>query len=68
MPITLVKYPVSVRNDGIHVILFENNSFYNKVHIEHVEALEKIQYNRFNAILVSYVVVDLNAKVLMNLL
>jgi hypothetical protein len=38
MHVTLAGYLIYVRNDGIHVVLFENSYFYNKVHIEPVEA------------------------------
>lgn len=41
MPITLARYPISVKNDGIPIVLFENSSFYNKIHTKLVEALKK---------------------------
>jgi hypothetical protein len=38
MGVTLTKYLIYVRNDGILVVLFENSSFYIKVHIKPIEA------------------------------
>jgi hypothetical protein len=73
MLITSTEYPISVRNDGIHVVLIENNSFYNKVIIEHVKALEGNHYNSLKVIHVSFgvrehVEVNPNAKILVNVL
>jgi len=73
MPVTLAGYPISIKNDGIPIILFENSCFYNRIRTKIVEALEKNQYNGFNAIPVcsgakEFVIVDLNVKTLMNLL
>ncbi len=73
MPITPTEYPVSVRNDGIHVVLIENSSFYNKVSIEHVEALEGNHYNGLKVMHVSFgvrepVIINPDAKILVNVL
>jgi hypothetical protein len=53
MPITLIGYPIFIRNEGIHARLVENGSFYNIVCIKLVEILEGNQYNDFKAILAS---------------
>jgi uncharacterized membrane protein YobD (UPF0266 family) len=37
--VALMRYPIFVRNGEILAILIENGSFYNKVHIDYVEAL-----------------------------
>jgi hypothetical protein len=51
IPITPTKYPIYVRNDGTHVILIENSSFYNTYH---VESLEGNPYNGLKVIHVSF--------------
>jgi len=52
--ITLIGYPIFIRNEGIHAWLVENNYFYNIVHVELVEILEGNQYNDFKTILASF--------------
>lgn len=41
MHVTLVGYPISIRNDGILIVIFENSCFYNRIRTKLVEALEK---------------------------
>ncbi len=59
--VIIVEYPVFVRNDEIFVVLIENSSFHNKVCIEPIETIKGHHSRKF-------VVVDFNAKVLVNLL
>jgi hypothetical protein len=54
-----VRYPIFVRNDGILAILVENNSFYNIVRIEPIQALEGNQYNGFKTILINHGAINL---------
>lgn len=70
---TTCEYPIFIRNDETPTILFENDSFYNKVCKEPVEILEGNHFSGFKAIHVSYgarkyVVVDHDVKVAMKLI
>jgi hypothetical protein len=71
--VIIVEYPVFVRNDEIFVVLIENSSFHNKVCIEPIETIKGHHSSGFKVTFVSsnarkFVVVDFNAKVLVNLL
>jgi hypothetical protein len=73
VPITLVKYPISMRNEGILAELVKNSSFYNKVRTKFIEVLEGNQYNDFKTILVSSntkkpIIVDFDVEITLSLL
>jgi hypothetical protein len=73
MLVTLIGYPISVRNDGILTIQVENNSFYNKINTKPIEALEANHYNGFKVLPLSFgaikpIVVNPNVEMPMNLL
>ncbi len=67
MPAIMVEYPIFIRNDEIPTMLIENSSLHNKV------CIEGHHFSGFKVIFVNssaqkYVVADLDAEVLMNLL
>jgi hypothetical protein len=71
--VTIAKYLIFVKNDEIPAILVENGSLYNRIYIKPIETLKGNHYNGFKIVLVSSsakksIVVDPNAKVLMNLI
>jgi hypothetical protein len=71
VPMTLTKYPISVRNGEIPTIFIENGFFYNRVRTKSIEVLEGNHSNGFKKIHVSYgarkiVVVDLDVVILIN--
>ncbi len=73
MLVTLTRYPIFVRNDGILIKLVESNSFYNKINTKPIEALEANHYNGFKVLPLSFgaikpIVVDPNVEIPMNLL
>jgi hypothetical protein len=73
VPMTTIGYPISTKNDEIHVVLIENGSFYNKVCTKPIEILEGNHSNGFKSILISFnakffIVINLDAKVLVNLI
>lgn len=72
VPTTTIEHPVFVRNDEIPTMLMENSFFHNKVCIKPSETIRH-HSSGFKLIFVSssarkYVVVDLDAKMLMNFL
>ncbi len=69
----VIGHFVFVNNDEIHVVLVENGSWYNKICIKPIEILKGNHFNGFKTVFVNsgakkFIVVDLNAKVLMNLI
>jgi hypothetical protein len=72
VPTITVKYPIFVKNDEIPIMLIENSSLQNKICVELIETMEGHHSSGFKLIFVSFsaqksIMVDLNAKVLVNL-
>jgi hypothetical protein len=73
VPITLVRYPIYVRNEGIPTILVGNSYLYNTICPKLVEVLEGNQYNDFKAIPPSFgtrkpIAIDFDAEIPLKLL
>jgi len=73
VPITLVKYPISIKYEGILAKLVKNSSLYNKVCTKFINVLEGNQYNNFKTIPTSSntkkpIVVDYDVEITLSLL
>jgi hypothetical protein len=73
VPITPIRYPIFVRNEGILTKLVENSFLYNRIRIKPIEVLEVNQYNDFkvippNSSTKKHVAIDSNAEIPLNLL